>query len=81
VGEKFLGIGMNEPLTLTGSEVVISDSDKLVAIYPHRDAEISKVTSSTRNILLLTCGVPGIETTILNNAREFAEKYIKKFCG
>ena len=57
-GEKFLGIGMSEPSVLTGSEVVIEDSEKIVAIYPHRDADISKVTESTRNILLLICGVP-----------------------
>ena len=81
VGEKFLGISMDEPTTLTGSEVVIADSEKLVAVYPHRDADISKVTNSTRNILLLICGVPGIDITILNNAREHAEKYITKFCG
>ncbi len=81
VGEKFLGISMDEPATLTGSEIVIADSEKLVAIYPHRDADISKVTNSTRNILLLICGVPGIDITILNNAREHAEKYITKFCG
>lgn len=81
VGEKFLGISMDEPTTLTGSEIVIADSEKLVAIYPHRDADISKVTNSTRNILLLICGVPGIDITILNNAREHAEKYITKFCG
>jgi DNA/RNA-binding domain of Phe-tRNA-synthetase-like protein len=81
VGEKFLGISMDEPATLTGSEVVIADSEKLVAIYPHRDANISKVTNSTNNILLLICGVPRIDITILNNAREHAEKYITKFCG
>ncbi len=81
VGEKFFGISMDHPATLTGSEVVIADSEKLVAIYPHRDADISKVTNSTKNILLLICGVPGIDITILNNAREHAEKYITKFCG
>ena len=81
VGEKFLGIGMKGPLILTGSEVVISDFDKIVAIYPHRDADISKVTTSTTNVLVLICGVPGIDITILNNVREHAEKYIKKFCG
>ena len=80
-GEKFLGIGMIEPSVLTGSEVVIADSEKLLAIYPHRDADISKVTTSTRNVLLLICGVPGINMTILNNAKEHAEKYIIKFCG
>ena len=80
-GEKFLGIGMSEPSVLTGSEVVIEDSEKLVAIYPHRDADMTKVTTSTRNVLLLTCGVPGIDITILNNAREHAEKYIIRFCG
>jgi len=80
-GEKFLGIGMNEPATLNGTEIVISDAEKLIAIYPHRDAETSKVSTSTSNILLLACGVPRIETSTLRAAGEEALSYIEKFCG
>ena len=79
-GEKFLGISMDNSATLTGSEVVITDSEKLVAIYPHRDADISKVTNSTRNILLLICGVPGISLEILTLAKQIALDYIHRFC-
>jgi len=80
-GEKFLGIGMEKPMDLEGREVVISDDQKLVAIYPHRDADRSKVTEKTRNILLLVCGVPGITTDLLARAATVAVEYITRFCG
>jgi len=80
-GEKFLGIGMEKPMNLEGLEVVISDDEKLVAIYPHRDADRSKVTEKTRNILLLVCGVPGITMNMLAGAATIAIEYITRFCG
>jgi len=80
-GENFLGIGMEKPIELEGGEVVISDDQKLVAIYPHRDAHRSKVTEKTRNILLLVCGVPGITMDVLARAATVAIEYITRFCG
>ncbi len=80
-GEKFSGIGMDEPIELKGGEIVVSDEEKLIAIYPHRDAENTKVANRTRNVLILVCGVPGIDIKTLENARETALKYITKFCG
>jgi DNA/RNA-binding domain of Phe-tRNA-synthetase-like protein len=80
-GEEFLGIGMDKTIKLTGIEVVISDSEKLVAIYPHRDAETSKISHSTTSVLMLVCGVPGIESEILEDAGEVATSYIVRFCG
>jgi DNA/RNA-binding domain of Phe-tRNA-synthetase-like protein len=80
-GEKFLGIGMEKPAELRGSEVVIADEEKLIAIYPHRDSDQTKVTKDTENVLLLVCGVPGIEAGVLSNARQVAIDYITKFCG
>ena len=72
---------MQEPKELEGGEIVISDAEKLVAIYPHRDAEETKVTEETRNALLLVCGVPGIEEKILFEAEKVAVDYMVKFCG
>jgi len=80
-GEKFLGIGMEKPIDLEGAEVVISDDQKLVAIYPHRDADRSKVTEKTKNIMLLVCGVPGITMDVLARAATVAIEYIIRFCG
>jgi len=79
--EKFVGIGMEKPLSLQGGEVVISDAEKIVAIYPHRDADSSRITLTTRNILLMSCGVPSVDERILRNATEMARKYMLRFCG
>lgn len=69
-GEEFLGIGMEEPLRLRGGEVVVSDGRKLVAIYPYRDSELTKVGEETRRVLFLLCGVPGIGVETLREAGE-----------
>ncbi|MFH7835705.1 MAG: phenylalanine--tRNA ligase beta subunit-related protein, partial [Candidatus Aenigmatarchaeota archaeon] len=45
--EEFLGIGMKDPIKLTGKEIVISDDEKIIAIYPYRDAENTKITFET----------------------------------
>ncbi|MHC1590014.1 MAG: B3/B4 domain-containing protein [Candidatus Hecatellaceae archaeon] len=80
-GEEFLGIGMSKPLSLRGGEIVISDSEKLVAIYPYRDAENTKVTEGTGDVLILVCGVPGIPREKLDYAGRVAVEYVVRFCG
>lgn len=82
-GEMFIGIGMDKPMSLRGNEFVLSDSDyeKLVAIYPYRDADSTKVTDETKSVILLSCGVPGIEDSLLEHAIITAIDYITRFCG
>lgn len=80
-GESFLGIGMDAPATMTGAEVVCVDDDRLVAIYPHRDAEASKVTLDTTDVLCLACGVPGIPEAALRAAATFTADLVTRFCG
>ncbi len=80
-GEEFTGIGMEKPMVLEGKEAVVSDEEKLIAIYPYRDADSTKVTEATRNVLLLICGVPGIDKEILKRASEMTVDYIIRFCG
>ncbi|MDW8045285.1 MAG: phenylalanine--tRNA ligase beta subunit-related protein [Nitrososphaerota archaeon] len=78
--ERFLGIGMDQPMVLKGCEVVVTDEDNLIAIYPYRDADFSKVTEETRDVLFMVCGVPGIDEEKLEGARRLVFDYINKFC-
>ena len=80
-GEEFLGIGMEDPVVLKGVEAVVSDAEKLIAVYPYRDAEVCKVTEDTVNVLLMVCGVPNIDDATLDRAESVAVDYITKFCG
>jgi DNA/RNA-binding domain of Phe-tRNA-synthetase-like protein len=79
-GDKFLGIGMEKPMVLQGGEIVISDGEKLVAVYPHRDADNTKISMKTKNVLLLVCGVPGFREQTLQKAAQVALEYITRFC-
>jgi len=81
-GEPFHGIGMVSPDSLTGVEVVIEDkkSSKLVAVYPYRDSDDSKVTELTKGVLFMMCGVPGIDELTLERAKDSTREYVGRFC-
>ena len=79
-GEAFTGIGMKTPVLLEGNELVIQSGDEIIALYPHRDADKSKITLSTRTVFMVVCGVPGIAQETLITAKTIAEEYITQFC-
>jgi len=80
-GEEFLGIGMNSPIQLEGGEPVVQDAVRLIAVYPHRDADHSKVTYGTSDIILMSCGVPGVSGETLESAEQVGVATIIRFCG
>ncbi|MEM2290012.1 MAG: phenylalanine--tRNA ligase beta subunit-related protein, partial [Candidatus Hadarchaeales archaeon] len=79
-GEEFLGIGFTEAVRLRGGEPVISDGQRLIAVYPYRDSDITKITLETTSILLLSCGVPGLDLNLARLAGEKAVSYLRQFC-
>lgn len=79
--EEFFGIGMNKPMRLNGGEIVVSDNEKLIAVYPYRDADSSKVTEETKGLVLMVCGCPGIDEVSLQQAEQVATDLIVRFCG
>lgn len=81
LGEEFLGIGMSDPRILDEKQLVISSGDDLVAIYPYRDAEASKITLDTRDALIISCGVPGIAREQLLEGAERSRDHIITVCG
>jgi DNA/RNA-binding domain of Phe-tRNA-synthetase-like protein len=78
--EPFAGIGMDRPKVLAGNELVIDDGEELVAIYPYRDADSSKLTLETRTSIVLGCGVPGLWGRELLEATERAVELLKRYC-
>ena len=80
-GEEFLGIAMKHPRFLRGGEVIIEDGEQLVAIYPYRDADSTKVTLATQDVKMLICGAPSIEDEVLLSTAELAKEILAKFCG
>lgn len=80
-GEKFLGIGMEKPITLKGGEVLVTDAEKIIAIYPYRDADACKISNDTTRVTLLVCGVPNIKDETLDYASYVVVKYVTMFCG
>ena len=79
-GKQFYGIGMEKPLVLKGGEIVVSDEEKLIAVYPYRDADNTKVTEKTENVSIVVCRVPGINEKTLENASRITLDYINRFC-
>ena len=79
-GEQIVGIGMDKPFVMNGGEIVLSDEKKLIAVYPYRDADNTKVTEKTKNVLIVACGVPDITKEELKSASEITLEYVSRFC-
>lgn len=80
-GEEFHGIGMDKPVAMRGCEIVVSDNNGPIAMYPHRDSERTKITEETRRAILIFCGVPGVGVDMLNRAMNITVNLITRFCG
>jgi len=68
-GESFTDIN-GETKTLGEGEIVLSDDVGPLHIFPHRDADRTKITLKTRDVLIVACGVPGISEASLESAAE-----------
>ncbi|WP_174591683.1 B3/B4 domain-containing protein [Methanocella conradii] len=77
-GEAFLGIGMKAPISLKPNQVVLTDGARIIAIYPYRDSDDTKVTQDTRNIHLVCCGVPNINKDKILRAYTLCAAYLKE---
>jgi DNA/RNA-binding domain of Phe-tRNA-synthetase-like protein len=79
--EQFRGIGMKEPIALQTNQVVICDEKQLIAVYPYRDSDDTKVTPGTRRMHVVSCGVPGISPDKVIKAYEMATVFLEKYSG
>jgi DNA/RNA-binding domain of Phe-tRNA-synthetase-like protein len=78
-GEQFKGIGMKEPVMLHVNQIVICDEEQLIAVYPYRDSDSTKVTPGTKRMHVVSCGVPGIGPDKVIKAYEMATELLEKY--
>jgi DNA/RNA-binding domain of Phe-tRNA-synthetase-like protein len=78
-GELFLGIGMKKPVVLRKNQVILTDPEQIVAIYPYRDSDSTKVTPDTKNIHIVTCGVPNVDRGKVIAAYDVCAGYLKEY--
>lgn len=78
-GEKFKEIGGR--IEEIKRQLVISDNEKIINIYPHRDSDETKITEETKNILIIACGAPTVPMRNILEAAEKAAENIVKYCG
>ncbi len=77
INERFIGIGGKE--IITKDHIVVADDEKIISIYPYRDSEETKITDTTRNAIVLLCGVNGISIEYLTNAKKKTMDLFKRF--
>ena len=65
--EEFIDIS-NEKHVLFGKEIVLSDSNGVMHVFPYRDAFRTRVNEDTKKVLIVGCGVPGIEQGLTKTA-------------
>jgi len=78
-GEEFLGIGMEKPINLQKNQVILIDEKEIIAVYPYRDSDETKITPGTKTIHIVSCGVPKIEKETVIQAYDLASGYLKEF--
>lgn len=78
-GEEFLGIGMKKPIILQKNQVILTDEKEIIAVYPYRDSDGTKITPATKTIHIVACGVPKIDKETVFSAYELASGYLKEY--
>jgi len=79
-GEVFHPIGYS-PRRLSSNQIVLALGDLILHVYPYRDSELTKVDESTRDVLAVAAGVPGVEDDRLISVVEEIARLCTRYLG
>jgi DNA/RNA-binding domain of Phe-tRNA-synthetase-like protein len=79
-GEIFEPIGGKKE-ELTRNQIVLADKSKVLHVYPYRDSKLTMIRDTTKNVLVVACGVPGLGEDIVLEACRKASEYITRLAG
>ncbi len=78
--ELFLPIG-GKPENLSSSNIVLADEEKILHVFPHRDSQLTMIRDFTKNVLVVSCGVPGVPESLVETALNKTVDYILMLAG
>ncbi len=76
-GELFTPIGRGD-MELKGNEIVLSDDEGPMHIFPYRDSRRTMVRLETKRALVVGAGVPGVEEEEVRKAVEEILKFLEE---
>ena len=79
--EKFQGIGIKETAELKPEVLLLSDQVQTLCVYPYRDANSTKITNKTQNLLLIAAGVPNIPSSIIEEGLQTVTEQVLQVAG
>lgn len=78
--EIFYGIGKKEPEKIEPNiPIMVDESGKVMHIYPHRDSTLTNITLETKNALIVSAGVPGVEKDLVIKAAKLTAELLVKY--
>jgi len=78
--EVFHPIGGGEEKLPRGLPV-LADEEKVVHLFPHRDSIYTAIRNSTSNVLVVACGVPGVNAALVRLTARRVSEAIVRFAG
>ncbi|WP_456468039.1 B3/B4 domain-containing protein [Archaeoglobus sp.] len=79
-GELFKPIGGRDE-KLEKNQIVLADEEKILHVFPYRDSRETMIRKETKNVLIVACGVPGVDKMVVETACRKASDYIVKLAG
>jgi len=62
-------------------QIVLADEEKVLHVYPYRDSRETMIKQETKNVLVVSCGVPRVGRKLVLDACKKAASYILMFAG
>lgn len=80
-GEVFRPIGGGEERLEPGKPIMVDSRGVVMHLYPHRDSVETCVRDSTRNVLVVAAGVPGVPAELVRRAAEETLELVSRYAG
>ena len=69
-GDPFIPIGKDKPVKLAPGTPVLKDGDGIFSAVGSRDSKRTMITPATRNVLLFSWGIEGVDPALVSQALE-----------
>ena len=79
--EVFRPIGGRERRVKQGTPIMVDGRGVVIHIYPHRDSEETMVRGSTRRLLIVGCGAPGVPKDLVRRSVAEVVDLLSKYSG